>query len=51
MSGIKYWAIEFGYFPGILFGIRTYGEGGPLRVHVLYLLCFDIALRIIKEEE
>ena len=38
----KYWSIEIGLYPGILFGVRTYVEK-DYSTHVLYLPFIDIA--------
>lgn len=41
------WSLSLGFYPGILFGGRTYDE--PKQVtHVLYLPFIDIALEIYK---
>jgi hypothetical protein len=41
----KYWSITIGFYPGILFGFRTY-EKKDFSTHVLYLPFIDIALEI-----
>ena len=41
----KYWSITVGFYPGILFGFRTYEEK-DFSTHVLYLPFIDIALEI-----
>lgn len=41
----KYWSITIGFYPGILFGFRTYQEK-DFSTHVLYLPFVDIALEI-----
>jgi hypothetical protein len=41
----RYWSIEIGLYPGILFGFRTYQEK-DFSTHVLYLPFVDIALEI-----
>jgi hypothetical protein len=41
----KYWSITIGFYPGILFGFRTYEEK-DFSTHVLYLPFIDIALEI-----
>ena len=41
----KYWSITVGFYPGILFGFRTYVEK-DFSTHVLYLPFIDIALEI-----
>ena len=41
------WSLSIGFYPGILFGIRTYDEP-KLIVHVLYIPFVDIALEIYK---
>ena len=41
----KYWSISIGFYPGILFGFRTYEE--PTFVtHVMYLPFIDFAIEI-----
>ncbi len=39
------WAISLGFYPGVLFGIRTYREK-DLDTHVIYLPFIDIAIEI-----
>jgi len=39
------WSLSLGFYPGILFGIRTYEEGDAI-VYVLYMPFIDIALKI-----
>jgi len=42
MSRNKSWSIEIGFYPGILFGIRSYNE--PTQTaHVLYIPFVDLA--------
>jgi hypothetical protein len=41
----RYWSITIGFYPGILFGFRTYEEK-EFNTHVLYLPFIDIALEI-----
>ena len=41
----KYWSLTIGFYPGILFGFRTYEEK-EFNTHVLYLPVIDIALEI-----
>ena len=41
------WSLSLGFYPGILFGIRTYDEP-KLIAHVLYMPFVDIALEIYK---
>lgn len=43
----KYWSLTLGFYPGILFGVRTYEEETYL-IHVLYLPFVDIAFEIDK---
>tara|TARA_R100000541_G_scaffold51465_1_gene58925 strand:+ start:113 stop:262 length:150 start_codon:yes stop_codon:yes gene_type:complete len=40
------WSLSFGFYPGILFGIRTYEEERFKITYVLYLPFIDIALEI-----
>ena len=42
MSQNKSWSIELGFYPGILFGIRSYNEPSQT-AHVLYLPFVDLA--------
>jgi hypothetical protein len=43
----KNWSLSFGFYPGVLLGVRTYDE--PEQVtHVVYLPFIDIALEIFK---
>jgi hypothetical protein len=39
------WSLSFGFYPGILFGIRSYEEEDFL-TYVLYVPFIDIALEI-----
>ena len=41
----KYWSLTIGFYPGILFGFRTYEEK-EFNTHVLYLPFIDVALEI-----
>ena len=41
------WSLSFGFYPGILFGMRTYDEP-KLMVYVIYVPFVDIALEIYK---
>ena len=41
----KYWSITIGFYPGILFGFRTYQEK-DFSTHVLYLPFVDFAIEI-----
>ena len=41
------WIIEVGFYPGVLFGFRSYVEEYRTN-HVLYLLFIDICLTIYK---
>ena len=43
----KNWSLSFGFYPGILLGIRSYNETEQ-DTHVLYLPFIDIALEIYK---
>ena len=43
----KTWSLSFGFYPGILFGMRTYEE--PTQTaHVFYLPFFDVAYEVFK---
>jgi hypothetical protein len=41
----KDWSLTIGFYPGVLFGLRTYNEPGYV-TWVLYLPFVDIALEI-----
>jgi|TARA_R110000868_G_scaffold209598_1_gene459471 hypothetical protein len=41
----KYWSLTIGFYPGILFGFRTYEEAQS-NIHVLYLPFIDVAFEI-----
>ena len=41
------WSLSISFYPGILFGMRTYDEP-ELIAHVIYLPFIDIALEIYK---
>ena len=41
----KSWSLSIGFYPGILFGARTYEEK-DFNTHVLYLPFIDFALEI-----
>ena len=41
------WAISLGFYPGILFGMRTYEEDNQT-THVFYLPFVDLAIEIYK---
>lgn len=46
------WELSVGFYPGILFGVRSYRvEGISLVNHVFYLPFVDICLTVYKEEE
>ena len=44
----KNWSLSVGWYPGILFGIRTYDEPNQT-TDVLYMPMIDIALEIFKK--
>ena len=44
---ISFMMLSFGFYPGILLGIRSYNEDKQ-DTHVLYLPFIDIALEIYK---
>ena len=46
MNEEKEWTISIGFYPGILFGFRSY-ESDDMTTHVLYVPFFDIALQLI----
>jgi len=41
------WIIEFGFYPGILLGFRSYVEE-DFSIHVLYIPFFDISLKVLN---
>jgi hypothetical protein len=41
------WLLEFGLYPGILFGFRSYDDEEK-SIHVLYLPFVDLALFVYK---
>ncbi len=46
------WEISLGFYPGILFGVRTYKYNETNTIdHVLYLPLVDLCLTIYKEED
>jgi hypothetical protein len=44
------WAISIGFYPGILFGMRTY-ETPTSNQHVIYLPLVDICIETFNGEE
>jgi len=43
----KNWSISLGFYPGIMFGLRTYNEDDQT-THVFYIPFIDLALEIYK---
>ncbi len=43
----KTWSLSFGFYPGILFGIRTYEEPKQT-AYVFYLPFVDVAYEVFK---
>ena len=43
----KTWSLSFGFYPGILFGMRTYEEPKQT-AYVFYLPFFDVAYEVFK---
>jgi len=41
----KQWSLSLGFYPGILFGIRSYNEDKQT-THVLYVPFIDLALEV-----
>jgi hypothetical protein len=41
----RYWSFTIGFYPGILFGFRTYEEK-DFSTHVMYLPFIDFAIEI-----
>jgi hypothetical protein len=47
-KGVKNnWSLSFGFYPGILFGIRTYEEEKQT-AYVFYLPFIDVAYEVFK---
>jgi hypothetical protein len=46
-KGAKEWSISLGFYPGILFGIRSY-DGDTHKQHVVYLPFIDLAFEFEK---
>ena len=44
---IKNWSLSVGFYPGILFGIRSYNEEKQ-DTHVIYIPLVDIAFEIYQ---
>tara|TARA_R100001369_G_C3220694_1_gene149975 strand:- start:412 stop:564 length:153 start_codon:yes stop_codon:yes gene_type:complete len=44
----KNWTLSLGFYPGILFGLRTYDEEKQVS-YVLYIPFVDLALEIFKK--
>jgi hypothetical protein len=47
MSNNKSWQLEIGFYPGIVFGVRTYEEEKQT-AHVFYLPFVDLAFITYK---
>ena len=45
MKEKRNWSLSVGFYPGILFGIRSYNEEKQT-THVLYIPLVDVALEI-----
>lgn len=45
MKKQKQWSLSLGFYPGILFGVRSYNEDKQT-THVLYIPFIDLALEI-----
>jgi hypothetical protein len=43
----KTWSLSFGFYPGILFGVRTYEEPKQT-AYVFYLPFVDVAYEVFK---
>ncbi len=41
------WEFSIGYYPGVLFGMRTY-PAEDVNIHVLYIPFVDFVLRVAK---
>ena len=46
-DGKPTWSLSIGFYPGVLFGIRTYEEDKQV-AHVFYIPFIDIAYEIYK---
>lgn len=46
-EGKPAWSISFGFYPGILFGMRSYVEENQT-AHVFYVPFMDLAIEIYK---
>jgi hypothetical protein len=44
------WELSFGFYPGILLGLRTYDEGDKSN-HVLYIPFVDVCLTITRASD
>ena len=47
MKTYRQWSLTLGFYPGILFGVRSYNEDKQT-THVLYVPFIDLALEIYK---
>ena len=47
---MKEWDLSIGFYPGILFGIRTYNNKKG-NSHVFYLPLIDLCINIYNERE
>ena len=47
MKEKRNWSLSVGFYPGILFGIRSYNEEQQT-THVLYIPLVDVALEVYK---
>ena len=46
---IKGWTLEIGFYPGVLFGVRTYEEPDQT-THVLYIPFVDLAFTCLDND-
>ena len=47
MKEKRNWSLSVGFYPGILFGVRSYNEEQQT-THVLYIPLVDVALEVYK---
>ncbi len=46
-KGVKGWSVSIGFYPGILFGARSYVEK-DMTTHVIYLPFVDLAVELYR---
>ena len=45
---VRAWQFSIGFYPGILFGIRSYGDDDDSVTHVLYLPFVDFSIEFFN---